>query len=411
MLTALSAKGIRNGVNQEYIDIDINGLSIVTLYTIYRKIYVTVTLNNNTSNKVVDIKSLPSSYLTSTSTIFVLFRDNVFTYTALDSIPKINLKSAKFRDAFRANYRATPVHPLYGEDSAPEDRSALLLTRENPVTSYAEFNRYCLVTINGYYHLSDTNEIDGILVYDAMDTNRKSNQNQIGIVSFRDICSIDKLPLTQSMIYKQSPTEKYSVATYIKLNTDLTNKSVLMSIGGYLQVVDNLFITQVGADMFKLDFSNYPILDRFFESCDYLNLSSLNLYTTPNNPSQISIEDITSDEAILQLLLLTQTFFIVLDTPQLFTFKKYIKKTGFPGMFISYEPPIFPLVTGLGRQPEYFPTKEDGQYAVNVVGTLVEQKIYNTTNPLQLNSVADSNKPTDPAILSGAYFLQIGIDV
>lgn len=312
----------------------------------------------------------------------------------------MNIKTAKYKEAFMAGYNAVSIHSLLNNSITD-----LMLTRDAPITGYNEFYKHCLVSINGYYHLTDTNGDDGIVVYNGASSLKIANQCQIGIYNFKDISSIELLPITTDMIYKQDLDEPYSSSAFIKLNKDLTNKTLLLSLGGYLHTIDQITVSIVGSDIIKINFSNYPILDRFYESVNYLNLSSMNLNTTDKNPLQISIEELSSDERLLAYMTLSQSFFVILDTPEIFVNRQYIKKSNSYGRYVSYIRPLYPLVTNLGRHPEYNYHIEDGYYSINVPDNTTQNKIYNIINPLNLTK--DDTLPNAPEDFGTAYFLEI----
>ena len=313
-------------------------------------------------------------------------------------------------DAFRAGYSVKPYNALYGENVSMTDRLDALLTRASPVADYSLFYNTTLVTVNGFYHRTDLAVGKGIVVYKAAESVRKSNQNQMGLLTFDGMCNIQTHPITESMIYKQDVNTPLSDAAYINTGLDLTNKSVVFVIGGYMHFVKDI-VTKVGENLFKIDFANYPLFDRFYEMRNHLNVSSFNLSTSTVNPDQIAVEELQSDENIKALLLMNQSFFVVLDTPHLYTEKNYVKGTGYPATYIGFTTPNKSLVTGLGRHSEYWYRHEDDQYILTVYDNAVSNRIYNTINPYFENSVGASELPTDPVYLSGAYFLETGRDL
>jgi hypothetical protein len=412
MYTLIKAIGVRIGVNQRWENIGLTDHRIVDIFHLFRKCYLTLTYGTTPVTVYLDMDNMRVGYGTYTGSLAdMLVINGNTTLPTVNSLPDLNVRSAKFRDAYVAGYKTKSVHPLYGENSAPDTRSAVLLTRNNPTVDYTDFHNHCLVSVNGFYHMIDTNGTDGILVKDAMKSLRVSNQNQMGILSFKKIGSIKYIPITEDMISKHTLTEPYRSSMYLTIDEDLTNKSALLVIGGYLHVNDNLTYTQVGVSEFKIDFSNYPILDRFYESSNYLDMSSLPLSTTPRNKSQIDINELTGDACMKAFMTLSQSFFVIVDAPELVTNKQYIKRSNLFGMYTSYITPTCPLVTGLGRHPEYIARIEDGQYSITVQDNTVQNRIYNTALPNNLPSVANNNLPSIPQSASTAYFLEILRDI
>lgn len=411
MYTATSATGIKKGVNQRWQTLDISTITVANLYDQYRKVYLTLQTGTPAVTVYLDMDAVRPDYSTYPNTIaqwLIDILDTSLPTTA--TLPFINTRAARFMDAFRAGYSVRPYSALYGENVSVADRVDALLTRASPVANYSLFYDTTLVSVNGFYHRTDTNTTDGIVVYKGAESVKKSNQNQIGLLTFEGMCSIRTVPFTEPMIYRQDPDIPLSQAAYINTGIDLTNKSVIFVIGGYMHFVQDI-ITKVGDSLFKIDFSNYPLLDRFYEMRSHLNVSAFNLSVSTVNPDQIAVAELQTDENILTLLLMNQSFMVVLDAPYIYIEKNYVRGTGYPATYIGYTVPNRSLVTGLGRHNEYWYRHEDGQYILTVYDNAVSNKIYNTVNPYFENSVGDSELPTDPAYLSGAYFVEIGRDI
>lgn len=411
MYTATQAKGIKKGVNQRWQVIDISTITVANLYYEYRKVFLTLQTGSPAVTVYLDMDEVRDQYSTYNDTVAQWLIDILDAgLPTVNTAPDFRTWTARFMDAFRAGYSVKPYNALYGENVAMPDRMDALLTRASPVVDYGLFYNTTLVTVNGFYHRTDFSVGKGVVVYKATESVKKSNQNQMGLLTFDGMCSIQTVPITDSMIFKQDTNTPLSQAAYINTGLDLTNKSIVFIIGGYMHFVKDI-VTKVGESIFKIDFANYPLFDRFYEMRHHLNVSSFNLSTSTVNPDQIAVEELQTDENIKALLLMNQSFFVVLDTPHLYTEKNYVKGTGYPASYIGFTAPNKSLVTGLGRHNEYWYREEDGQYILTVYDNAVSNRIYNTVNPYFQNSVSGSELPTDPVYLSGAYFLEIGRDV
>lgn len=411
MYTATAARGVKKGVNQRWQAIDISTITVANLYDQYRKVILTLQTGTPAVTVYLDMDAVRADYATYNDTVAQWLIDILDASLPTTTVaPDLRTRTARFMDAFRAGYSVKPYNALYGENVSMADRVDALLTRASPVADYSLFYNTTLVTVNGFYHRTDLSVGKGIVVYKAAESVRKSNQNQIGLLTFDGMCSIQTHPITESMIYKQDSNIPLSVAAYINTGLDLTNKNILFVIGGYLHFVKDI-VTKVGDNLFKIDFANYPLFDRFYEMRNHLNVSSFNLSTSTVNPDQIAVEELQTDENIKALLLMNQSFMVVLDTPHLYTEKNYVKGTGYPASYIGFTTPNKSLVTGLGRHSEYWYRHEDDQYILTVYDNAVSNRIYNTINPYFENSIGNSELPTDPVYLSGAYFLEIGRDL
>lgn len=411
MYTATAARGVKKGVNQRWQTIDISTITVANLYYQYRKIILTLQTGTPVVTVYLDMDEVRDQYSTYNDTIAQWLIDIMDASLPTTSVaPIIRTRSARYMDAFRAGYSVLPYNALYGENVSMADRKDALLTRTTPIVDYKKFYGTTLVTVNGFYHRTDLSVGKGIVVYKASESLRKSNQNQIGLLTFDGMCDLHTLPISESMIYKQDSNIPLSQAAYINTNIDLTDKSIVFVIGGYIHFVKDI-ITKVGEGLFKIDFANYPLFDRFYEMRHHLDVSSFNLSTSTVNPDQIAVEELQTDENIKALLMMSQSFIVVLGAAHLYTEKNYVKGTGYPATYIGFTTPNKPLVAGLGRHLEYWYRKENDQYILTVYDNTVSNRIYNTINPYFENSVSDSELPVDPVYLSSAYFLEIGRDV
>lgn len=308
--------------------------------------------------------------------------------------------SAKFKDAFMAGYTVTPVSQSNSSIASMTDKIHVRLERQN--VDYLSFYNNALISVNGFYHICDTDGKVGLMVLDAMKSLNISKQNQIGIFSFKDICSLKTYPISKNnLVTNNDGTVK------IIIDKDIIDKTVILSIGGYLYFQDSLSFFSVNDNIFKIDFNQINLLDRFYESKKYIDLSKLPIDFAATNDQQISVNHLLADECLKEYMTLSQSFIIILDTPNIIINKKHVKKTGFPGMYISYSLPTLPLVTHFGKHNEYWYQKEDAHYAVNVYDNVVENKIFDTLLKNSLTTVSDQRRPDTPGSLSDAYFLEI----
>jgi hypothetical protein len=308
--------------------------------------------------------------------------------------------SAKFKDAFMAGYTVTPVSQSNSSVASIADKTHVRLERNS--VDYLNFYNHALVSVNGFYHICDTDGIKGLMVMDAVKSLNISKQNQIGIFSFKDICSLKTYPINKNnLITSNNGTVK------IVINKDINNKTVVLCIGGYLYFQDPLTFFNVNDNIFKIDFNQISLLDRYYESKKYIDLSKLPIDFAITNNQQISVSHLLADECLKEYMTLSQSFIIVLGTPKININKRHVKKTGFPGMYISYSLPNLPLVTNFGKHNEYWYQKEDDHYAINVYDNIVENRIFDTMLKEKQITVSDQRRPDIPGSLSQAYFLEI----
>ena len=314
-------------------------------------------------------------------------------------------KNIKYKDCFAAEYKIIAVNQSNIENTEEINKIHARLTRDD--TDYNEFYNNCLVSVNGYYHLLDTDGINGVMVLDAFRTLNVSRQNQMGILSFKQFGGIKRYPITDSMITSYLDDSPEVGTVRLNLPFDIASKSVIFCLGGYLRFVDNTNILQISDSVFKINFNNMPMLDIYYESKKYIDLSSLPLEYTIFNQDQISVNQLRSAENLKAYLKLSQSFIIVIDTPTIATTKQHVKKTGIPGMYIAYTKPELPLVVGNGRHAEYIARLEDGQYGINIYDNVVENRLYDTILRQSLTTTDGTKRPDSPGEIADCYLLNI----
>lgn len=370
MYAYVSATVLQNAIEAQYEVIDISTTPINLIFSLYSEIYLTLSNPYITGNVFVDFLSQESGLAGYTGTIpqWLAAIGNK-TLPTIPELPSNTIAYARYSDATKSGYKMDvckigfqlPVN--YPIDMLPD----LKMSRPKFNTNLSLIYSNCLVTVNGFLHQASTDGTYAYIVQGA-NTMRKSNLNHVGILSFLDIGAVTTIPVDTTAIYsdKTDPTQKLKNKIYMYLNQDLTGKTVLLSLGGYLVFPDPNIFYQVGNNTFALHTEALPIPERYFESSQYIDLSSLGLDSTPLLPGTINVTQLLSDEVLTKYLQLSQSFWIIVDTSTLKYEPLYLEHSKLPGMFISYKKPINPLFVGYGRMAEYWTTYEDGQWSVTI---------------------------------------------
>lgn len=404
------AVAIKKSVGAQWLPVDISVMPIVDIFSDYAKVVVELTNTALTGPVYVDFDAFKDKYGTSGLNISeALYELGDITLPYVPSFPNAKVKYCRYSDAFRAGYKMAlcDAGRFYPPNYPKEDLRDLAITRPNYPTDISLLHRHCLVTVNGFLHMTDTDN-NYCYVYKGADSLRKSNLNQVGIVSFLDVARLEKKPIAPETIFAQNEGEPYKYKTYLQLDGDLSNKYVLLSLGGYLMFPGEPGFEQVNDNVFAVNFNAFPFLERVFESSNYLDLTSLGLDVDPNLPEVINVQELFSDEVLVKYLTLPQTFFIVLDTDNLFFNKIALRNSNLPGMFTAYQEPQAPLIVGYGKMAEYWKIHEDGHWAVNVTDSYYRNYAFNGRNPADLGNVGPAMRPFDSFFHSKGHLLEIG---
>ena len=410
-LVSALGKGLTGG--QEWSSIDLGSMTFAEVVDNYSTVYAILTNPFITGQVSLDLAAILPNITNQSQTFsaYLVALGNLALPTST-SIPSLSTSYARYMNAFQAGYSVTPIASIAALDSElpVSDKPHALLQRAS--TNYESFYQNCLVSVNGYLHMTDTDQQTGVWVLNGMHSCILSKKNKIGILDFQDIGTLTLIPITADMIYKQNTNQALANHAYINVGQDLTSQTVMVVIGGYLHVLDTKTFRLVGTESLMIDFNNYPLLERYFESKDSIDLSTLALTASPNNPDAISVEQITSDAAITALLTLSQSFIVLLDNTDVSVELVKLEQMRWPGCYASYVTPIFPLVTGYGKLNEYWWVYEQPRYALKCADNLKDNFIFNTVPaPRTQNMVTNQTDPMHPRDISAGYYLQISSDI
>lgn len=325
-------------------------------------------------------------------------------------VVSINTKTIRYKCGLAAGYLVNHTKMGTHPDTPWTDcvMRDLLLTKNN--IDYFYFQDNCLVTVNGLLHRTSASE-HGVYVVDGAYSNIAANLNTLGIMNFDKLGSVKTYPITPEMISLSSINSSLYNKTFIELPVNVNNKTVLLSIGGYLHVLDDVY-RQISDTAIVVDFSKIQLLERHYESKDVIDLSSIEYVRGESILNQVAVDEIIkSNQYIRGLLALTQSFVIVVDTPHLYTQYHRLEKLPLPGSFIVDTVPLYPLRTANGRLPEYHSIRDNDKYVIRCVSNAVPNYQFTTTNWQDNDTASSGALPNNPYFEDRGYLLEIGKDI
>lgn len=370
MYTLVSAVTLQALTGAQYATTDLSQTPVNVMFSIYSEIYLTLSNPYLSANVYVDLLQYKPQIDGFSGTLAQWFTNiGNMTLTTISAVPSTTVTYARYSDATYSGYKANVCQigfqiPLnYPTDTLPD----LQVTRPGYSTDLSLINNYCIATVNGYLHRTD---YDGTYAYiqQGAVTMRKSNLNNFGFLSFLDIGQIQVLPIDVTKVYADTSVPGMSLKNkiYMNINQDTTGKSVLLSLGGYLVMPTPGIFYQVGTGIYCLHTDALPLLQRYFESVQYIDLSSLGLSSSIMYPQTINAPEFLSDTVLLKYLQLSQSFWIVVDSPNVSFSQTLLESGKIPGLYVSYEQPINPLIVGYGRMAEYWTVYEDQKWSMHV---------------------------------------------
>lgn len=411
MYSLVSAYGLSSSPDSNWAPATVGSMTMAELFNRFWRLYLTLSSPFLAEDIYVDFEIFRSEAGASTETLtdFLTGLSNAALQT-VPSVPEFETKKAHYFDAFRAGYKIDVIVPgtVPAASTRVADRTEVRIKRHN--TDMQKFYDHCLVSINGFYHRMET---DGEYCYipNGGKSLLKSRQNQMGVLNFQDIGKIKIVPITQDMVYKQANESFLGHRAYVELNENVENKTVLAVIGGYLYKQDNLSFRATGTKAFCFDFNHVPLLERYFESLSYLDMSSLGLPTNVKFPDQIKIDEFFKDEHFIKYMTLPQSFFVIVDAPSL-VYRKYpVRHNNFPGVFRTYKEPFLPLITGIGKVSEYWKQYAAGVWTLHVHNAVKYNRSFSSINPENIKFATDNSMPYRRYYNGQGYLLEIAADI
>lgn len=409
MYQLVKAVCVGRSIGSQWKEFDLGDAVVSDIFNSYAKVYMELSNIFLDKHVYIDFDELRNEYSSYQGTLNELFtRIGNRALVDVGKLPNSKIRYAKYSDAIRAGYHveitkigvSTPrLYPI-------SELRDIRLTRPAMQTDMKLIHQYCMVSINGFYHRTDTDGVNAY-IYDGNITRMMGKENHVGILSFLDIGRVQKYSIDVSKAHAQVDSD-LKTRCYLELTGDLAGKTVMLVIGGYLLFQQPGVFWQTGDNLFAVNFASLPLMERYFESVNQIDMSSLNLPTNIENTDMVNVDDFYKDETLKALLSLSQSFWAVIDTPQLFTNKIFVRACGIPGLFTAYQDPTYPLVTANGKMADYWKVKEDGHWSVRVTDSYYKNYVFSTKSRKMLNNITDQCLPHRPHDFSPAHLLEIG---
>lgn len=389
---------------------DVSALTLRAIYNLYQGIYFelshfayphTVFLNMQLVRDDLDsveMEMTPQQWLTSIGNR---------TLPIVMSLPDPRESWVKYEDAFKAGYKVELINIGRHVDSnlPPGDKNDLLITK--PTVNFNQFWRYFLVSINGFTHRATLGP-SGIYVIDGGRTNRISNNNISGLFSFREVGMTEQIPITASMISQPVAGQALSGGFYLSLPKPIGDKVVLLSVGGFLHILDSTY-SVVGDSLLKINFSKFNMVDRYYHSKDKINLESLPLVKSSQNPDQVLTESLFSDATVKAYMTLPQSFVILVDAKDVYLRKYRLDNSKLPGVYQTENNlKRLPMFGTYGRVLDYVSYVEDQKIVFNADYVNEPNLLYRTTEWRSGLSIDGSCYPARPWWNAEAYLVEFG---
>lgn len=395
MTTLLKFIAIKSSLGSQWKNIPVNDVISKNIYELinsYSEIYIEVEKQDK-STYYTELTYLKKIRLSLKGTLQeVLDNESIVNFPVLKSIPDYEEDAVIYSDAVRCEYKINliTIGHNYPVGYPSSEHSDLIITRPNKRIDLTLLDTHCLITVNGFIHntFSVVDDTKKIYVLDGGSSIGKNNENHIGILSFLHLGKINKINILEDDItlkevkniiplrdadkediFNLYPPitgldgpDTYSVKFNIPNTEDTLNKSFILILGGYIIPITKDIFIKTGSHTFLLHLNNLPLLERYYESKQYINIED---YVTEQN----DVDDVLYEERIYKnikkLFLMSQSFLVIIDGGDLKTELISLRTSNIPDKYISHIKPKYPLLAGYGRIAEYIDMYDDDSWSVN----------------------------------------------
>lgn len=389
-----------SGKNQGFKEVDISLMLLGEVYKKYVDGYIVVNNPTLSPNPIyVNLALLKRSsvlfYNLAFETWLSAINNTILpTYT---TPPVYTRKDILFADARQARY---DIQVYNGTDAS--------LYKEN--IDYDLMATGLLSTVNGFFHINHSIE-ETLIVKDAAKSMRMANSSHIGLVNFAALGVLSQHPITVDMIGSLASNIPLKQSVLLETGFDLNNKTVMVSIGGYLHVADRVIdVLNSDLGLIRLNMEYLSLARRYMEMKDNIDLSSLGLSTGYGKTHAVNVAELESDSTITAILLLSQSFICILDAP-IVTVESIT--TAIPHTALHHEFPVepkYPLLSPSGRVIEYWSSNQRGRWILSTSPVVYRNFNYETTE-WGINRAITNTADTEPVNLVSGRLMRISSHV
>lgn len=388
-------------------------LEDIVLHEVYSKFitaYIQVFEDVVDVDLIVDMEKYRVQLATSTLTVkeWLKTMEGLSLHT-VDAFPDASLASVAYANAVQYGYKielAKAGFP-YPETMPQSDLHDLVVTRPNFSTNLELLKSHCLLSVNGFFHRSDYAQGKAYIL-DGGRTALKNRCSHTGITSFLDIAPLTQVRIKPDHIRPLTEDHPLSEGVILSVPEDMTGKSLILILGGYIVRPEDNVLWPMNDNEWCFNIKGIPFVERIMESEYSLDLSSMEIEHLDTNPENAyRLEDLYSDKSLMAYLTLSQSFFVIVDTPELFYNKIFVRNSNLPGLITAYQDPKLPVIIGYGKAIEYSKTEEAGFWALRVTDPWYVQYAWQTIPTRNIPVVTNHWKTWTPYLRSQAYLLEI----
>lgn len=380
------------------------------MYDDFLEVYLTVHDSISDKEIYVDMNAYRTQYAVSLVTVSDwLVSMEGKPLTIVEDLPTSKMTSAVYQNAVLAGYniQLAKIGFPYPEEMPVTELTDLILTRPKFPTDISKLHTHCLLSVNGYFHRSDT---DGRAAYivDGGITVSMKRCSHTGITSFLDMGGLTSYGLSDADIVPLTEGGLLKDGLIIRIPAESQGKSVLFSLGGYLVRPEPGVFYQNGENSWVFNIQGIPYLQRYMQSRKEIDLSSMNVEIPDTSDGIGAVTDsLYTDDAIRAYLKLSQSFITLVNTPDLYFNKINLRVSTIPGLITAYQEPQYPLILGYGLKVEFSKVKEAGWWALRVDNAFYDQYAFRNGSMQEQKVISDQILPYKPYLRTQGYLLEM----
>lgn len=421
-----TALGVKVGLNKRWAPINLNEIQVNELIALYRIVQIELTLVGDTQPLYLRVSDIAEEY-NSFAGLFQTLLDSLTAALPTSTTPIIPSRDvARYYDVFKLRYKVRVVDENNIEYTTPDNnlpQDHLRIDREDTLIDIPSALSQVLVNVNGFYHQVENVGNKGLFIRDGNKSLQISQQNAIGMWDFQELGGFTVVPTIPILPI----VEGFPVL--VQFTQPVADKTVFFVIAGYFFPVDGQSVRQIGPTLFVIDFlhPNMRLAARYFEASEYIDLSTIQATAAGITPGTIEVPQLYSPQALAAWLNLSQSFAVIVNRKDTYLAQRYVKRTNNPNQYLCYldrdptdlpnetnnarlrlEPPCFPMVMELGRQPPYWTTTEGWVHSLTIHSNRVAQLLYETVQPVEQIVTSGADQPGSPGLVQHAYLLEFG---
>ena len=410
MYTYKDSVALSRSVGSQWEHYNLADIVLSEIYAKYIRCYLVVTNSFTGQDQNVDMERYRIANTNSTQTVKEwLTAMATVPLETVKELPDANLASAKYANAILHGYniQLAKAGIPYPEQMPVVELTDLVVTRPNYQTDVNLLKTHCLMSVNGFFHRTDAAQGKAYVI-DGGKTAAKMRCAHTGILSFLDIAPIEQIRIKPENVRPLDEDTPLADSMILTIPREMKSKSFVLILGGYIVKPEDNVLYPFSENEWVLNINGLPYIERIIESEPLLDLSSLKIeHLDINKTGSFVKEHLFKDETILAYLGLSQSFFAVIDTPELFYNKINVRVSELPGLITSYQDPTFPLIMGYGKHIEYSKLFESDMWALRVADSWYVQYAWQTAPLRDVPVVTNQWRPWHPYSRANGYLLEI----